>query len=348
MNWRKGLFALLAVGFLVVVMAWFSGVFHENATSTGSARLELAGQRIEVTSRDVAVTEPVPGTVSATDETLVGSRILASITRMHVRSGDRVELGDLLVEFDDSAQRSVLAQRQQAEASSIAALEEATLGRDRAVQLFESGNVSRADYDRAVTRHRVLEADRERARRAVAEAQAQLDYTRIVAPMSGTVVDRYAEAGDTAVPGQSLLRLFNPGRLRVEALLRESLIGRVNQGQQIEAIIGALDVRVPAVVEEIVPSADPGSRTFRIKALLGEHSDLYPGMFARLEIPLTTQSRLLIPQAALIRSGQLTFVYVEGTSGPERRSVRIGAVTDEYVEIISGISSGSTIIVPEA
>ncbi len=346
MSWRSWLLAAATTAFLVAVMAYFSGAFHEDAASPVRALHDVAGEHVTITAEEVPVFEPVPGTVNATDETLVGSRILATITKMHVRAGDRVEQGDLLVEFDDSAQKSVLAQRQQAEASSAAALEEARLARDRAIKLFESGNLSRADYDRALTSHRVLEAEYERARRAVAEAQAQLDYTRIVAPMSGTVVDRYAEAGDTAVPGQALLRLFNPGRLRVEALLRESLISRVQQGQEIEARIGALDIRVPAVVEEIVPSADPGSRSFLIKALLPKQADLYPGMFARLDIPLGVREQILIPEAALVRSGQLIFVYVEGEKGPERRAVRIGPGGPGTVEVISGLTDGDVVIVP--
>jgi RND family efflux transporter MFP subunit len=346
MKWGKTLLALVSAAFLVAVMAYFAGVFHTDAEHAAKAAPAVDGLRVEVQAREVAITEPVPGTVSATDETLVGSRILATITAMHVGAGDRVERGDLLVEFDDSSQRSVLAQRQQAEAGTAAALEEATAARDRAVQLYERGNLSRADYDRAITSHRMLEADLERARRAVAEAQAQLDYTKIVAPMSGTVVDRYAEAGDTALPGQSLLRLFNPGRLRVEALLRESLIGRVAQGQQIQALIGALDARLDAVVEEIVPSADPASRTFLIKALLPPAPDVFPGMFARLEIPLREEERLFVPRAAIIQSGQLDFVYIETEAGPERRSVRVGAEAGDDVEITSGLSAGDVVVVP--
>jgi RND family efflux transporter MFP subunit len=347
MNWPKTLGALAAAGAMVGVLGWFSGAFHEKAESPGNGVPSITGERLEVTGREIRLTESVPGTVSATDETLVGSRILATITQVHVRSGDRVEQGQLLLEFDDSSQRSVLAQRAQAEASVAAALEESTSARDRAVQLFERGNLSRADYDRAVTGHRMMAADLERSRRAVAEAQAQLDYTRIVAPMSGTVVDRYAEAGDTAVPGQALLRLFNPGRLRVEALLRESLINRVNQGQEIEAIVGALDLRVPAVVEEIVPSADPGSRTFLIKALLPEQPDLYPGMFARLEIPLGSEARTFIPERAVVRAGQLDFVYLEGPEGPRRASVRVGRANGDEIEVISGVAPGMILIVPD-
>ena len=346
MNWRKVVLVTGASAFLVTVMAYFSGVFTENAVSPDSNRTELAGERITLQSETVVSVEPVPGTVSATDETLVGSRILASITRMHVRSGDRVERGDLLVEFDDSAQRSVLAQRQQAEASQEAAFAEATLARDRAIKLYDTGNLSRADYDQTLTAFRVQEAELEQARRAVMEAQAQLDYTRITAPMSGTVVDRYAEAGDTTTPGQALLRLFNPGRLRVEALIRESLINRVQQGQEINARIGALDLEVTVVVEEIVPTADPGSRSFLIKALLPAQADLYPGMFARLEIPVGERQRLSVPVAAIIRTGQLTFVYVDGENGARRRAVRLGTVRHGQVEVVSGLRAGESVIVP--
>ena len=347
MNWRSALLVLAATGFLVTVMAYFSGAFTENAVNAAGEPIRIDGERLELVAETIEVMEPVAGTVSATDETLVGSRILASITRMHVRSGDRVERGDLLVEFDDSAQRSVLAQREQAQASQEAAFNEATLARDRAVKLYETGNLSRADYDQTLTAHRVQEAELERARRAVAEAQAQLDYTRISAPISGTVVERYAEAGDTTTPGQALLRLFNPGRLRIEALLRESLIGRVHQGQELGARIGALDLAVTAVVEEIVPTADPGSRSFLIKALLPPQADLYPGMFARLEIPVGSRQRLAVPEAAILRTGQLTFVYVEDAAGnPGRRAVRIGTSRDELVEVISGLRAGETVIVP--
>ncbi len=347
MKWINVLAALFTGLFLVAVMAYFSGAFHAPAEVPDRATPAAAGSELLIQEEVGGTYESVPGTVSATDETLVGSRLLATITRIHVRSGDRVEPGDPLVEFDDSAQRSVLEQRQQAAASSTAAFEEAELDRDRAMTLYENGNLPRADYDRALTAHRVRAAELERARRAVAEAQAQLDYTRIVAPISGTIVDRYVEAGDTTVPGQALLRLYNPGRLRVEALLRESLIGQVNQGQEITARIGALDLAVQAVVEEIVPTADPGSRSFVIKALLPAQLDLYPGMFARLEIPTGERQIIRIPVTAVLRSGQLTFVYVLTESGTQRRSVRLGTFQDGQVTVLSGLGPGDRLLVPE-
>jgi len=348
MNWRSLLVSAIGVIGLVLVMVYFSGGFHPKVGPQETVPLVVSGERIVIEPVEVGTTEPVPGTISATDETVVGSRILATITRIHVRAGDRVEQGTLLVEFDDSSQRSVLEQREQAAASARAAFDNATLNRDRAQQLIERGSVSRAEYDRAMTTYLVASAELERARRAVAEAAAQLSYTRIAAPMSGTIVDRYAEPGDTAVPGQSLLRLFNPGRLRVEAVLRESLIGQVAQGQEIGAHVDAVDVEVVAVVEEIVPSADPGSRTFLVKALLPPRENVYPGMFARLLVPTGTEARIEVPKAAVQSTGQLDFVYVDNDGTIERRVVRLGAEHADRVEIISGIGAGIVVVVPDA
>ncbi|MEZ5557617.1 MAG: efflux RND transporter periplasmic adaptor subunit [Pseudomonadales bacterium] len=344
---RKVLMSLGALLFLALVLAYFSGVFHDKVQPKQAARLEVPGEVLVTAREDMPVTAPIPGTVNPTDETVIGSRLLATVTRVHVRAGNKVEQGAPLVDFDDSSLKAVLQQREQAAASARAALDDTQRNRDRAVSLFESGNLSRADYDRAMTNARVAEAEWERASQAVAEARTQLGYTRAVAPISGTVVERYIEPGDTATPGQPLLKLFNPGRMRVEAILRESLIRFVEPGATLTAHVDALDATVDSVVEEIVPSADPGSRTFLIKVLLPALPDLYPGMFARLEIPVGRQARLLLPEEAVQRSGQLEFVYVRTAEGVDRRFVRTGEHFDGRVDIVTGLEPGVEVILPQ-
>lgn len=346
-RWRNLLLAALALLVLALIMAYFTGAFHTKVQPASERGLDVLGETLIVDLTSVAETAPVPGTVRATDETVIGSRILATVTRMRANAGDPVQEGDLLVELDSSGPSSVLEQREQAATSARAALEEAENNRARAERLFQSGNLSRADYDRALTNHRVAQAEAERAVHAAVEARTHLGYTRITAPMSGTVVEHYLEAGDTATPGQPLLKLFNPGRLRVEAILRESLIRFVVPGSALDAHIDALRITVPSTVEEIVPSADPGSRTFTIKALLPPLADLYPGMFARLEIPTGTAEKLLVPAAAVHEAGQLRFVYVRGADRTHRRFVRLGKAQDTRLEIVSGLTPGETIIVPD-
>lgn len=342
---RLGIIAILVLG---VMLAYFAGVFHTKVKSSGATEPERRpGEALIVRAQPEAVTESVPGTVQATDATLIGSRIIASVVRVNVRAGARVAQGDLLVELDDQALQAALEQRRQEATGARASLEEARLARDRSNSLIGKGSISQAALDKANADYRVAAANAERAERAVAEAEAAFGYSKIRAPMTGTIVERFIEPGDTATPGRTLLRLYNPGRLRVEATLRESLVRQVGTGDTLTARIDALDVAVPATVEEIVPAADPVSRTFTLKALLPQVDGLFPGMFARLMIPLGTEERIRIPANAVEHAGQLEFVYVRTTSGDERRFVRIGGLeSDGTVVVRSGLAGGESVVVP--
>ena len=77
-------------------------------------------------------------------------------------------------------------------------------------------------------------------------------------------------------------------------------------------------------------------------------SGLLPGMFARLEIPIGSRARLLVPEAALLRSGQLSFVRVRTADAVERRLVRTGRRHGEAIEVVSGLSPGERVLLPEA
>ncbi|MDX1653661.1 MAG: HlyD family efflux transporter periplasmic adaptor subunit, partial [Candidatus Competibacteraceae bacterium] len=152
----------------------------------------------------------------------------------------------------------------------------------------------------------------------------------------------------TAVPGQPLLRLYDPDQLRLEASVRESLASRLQRGATLTARIDALDLELPATVDEIVPTADPGSRSFLVKAALPFRADLYPGMFGRLLIPLGTVARLYVPQEAVARFGQLEFVQVPTPQGTARRYIRTaGPGAEGRLEVLSGLSEGERVILPD-
>lgn len=344
---RKVLPLLVALVVLGLVLAYFAGGFHPNVDVGDVAGASApAGREVSVTVGHAPMTESVPGTIRAADETVVGARIMANVVRVHVRAGDQVSEGQLLVELDQAALQAALEQRSQQVAAARAGLEDVALTRDRVGQLFEKGSASKAEYDRAETDYRKAMAEFERAQRAVTEAEASVAYTRIVAPMNATVVDRLVEPGDTVAAGQGLVKLFYPGRLRIEATLRESLIGFVSVGDTLTAQIDAHDQRLQVVVEEVVPSADPGSRTFLLKARLPVVERIFPGMFARLEVPVGTQRQILIPAAALHQSGQLYFVDVPRNGASARRFVRPGAPSaNDLVEIRSGLDEGETVLV---
>jgi len=331
---------------LATLLAYFSGFFHTKVPLEAPTLYEVyEGELVEAVVHAKPAVEEISGTVQATSDTIIAARILANILKINVHAGDQVQERELLIELDDEALLAAREQRTQVTAAAFAVLEDAQLNRNRTQSLRDSGSVSQAVLDRATTAHRQASADHERALRAAAEAEAAIGYTQIRAPMSGTVVERFAEPGDVATPGQPLLKLFNPGQMRIEATVRESLIRFVSLGDQLGAEIDALDSYTSAIIDEIVPSANPISRTFLLKARLKNIDGLFPGMFARLFIPTATTERIWIDSRAIQQAGQLRFVYVRGPQGDSRRFVRLGQESGELVEVRSGLAQGEMVVV---
>jgi RND family efflux transporter MFP subunit len=335
--------ALLILLLLVAIMAGYftrkiqPGLEPLTALDTSDA--------VSVVTQETAFTEPVPATVEAKETTIISSRLLARITAIAVRAGDQVEQGQLLLELEKT---DLLARAQQAREQILAVearLTEARQNLGRAEELHKRGLIALADRDAARANAAALEAELGSARQALQEAETGVGFTEIRSPISGRIVDRFAEPGDTASPGQKLLALYNPFSLRVEAWVRENLALSLQVGQPLQVEIPAARQILTASIEEIVPAADPGSRSFLVRAVLPPGRILLPGMYARLQVPAGTRTRLLVPADRIARAGQLDVVWVANGTKPERRFVRLGQVTDDgMVEVISGLQAGDQVL----
>ncbi|CAN0603171.1 unnamed protein product, partial [Ectocarpus sp. 12 AP-2014] len=144
-----------------------------------------------------------------------------------------------------------------------------------------------------------------------------------------------------------LVSLYNPGSLRMEAWVRESLAINLSVGQSLAVEVPSLGQRLNARIEELVPAADPGSRSFRVKALLPSAPGLLPGMYARLEVPRGEEQVLLIPSSYVASVGQLDVAWVNTPDGSSRRFLRLGELTDDgQVMVIAGLEEGEELLLP--
>ncbi len=301
---------------------------------------------IELATVEEAIVERFAGTVRARRETSVSPRILATITTVNVRSGDWVEEGEVLAMLDDRDLRARVEQSRREVEASQARFDDVETETERARELFESRAIPRADLDRLEASLRAAAADLEAARQRLDEAETSLSFAVIEAPITGRVIDRYAEPGDTASPGVPIVRLYDPETLRLEADVRESLAAALSPGTDLRVDIEAVRRSYEATVEEIVPHADPGARTFVVKAALPPAENLYPGMFGRLLIPAGTAERLYVPPESVNRIGQLEFVMALEHDRPVRRFIRTGETRaeDSWVEVVSGLLPGERIL----
>jgi HlyD family secretion protein len=187
------------------------------------------------------------------------------------------------------------------------------------------------------------EAGVKQAEKGVLAARIVQDYTEIRSDAEGQVVERLVEPGDMAFPGKALLVLQTRGVLRLEALVPEGFIDRIKMGEVLKVVVKAVRKSLSGPVTEIVPAADPATRSFLVKVDLPETEGLYPGMFGRLLVPVGEISVVWIPATTIERVGQLEMVRVKTGEEWSRVYVTTGRVFDSRVEVLSGLEGGEVV-----
>lgn len=338
---------------LVLVIAWLAGSFESKiAPSTPTAkRPQFAGQATDIVhevTKDYI--EEAIGTLKAASRSVISAKVLARIDEIAVTAGDQVATGDILIRLDSQELEAKLKQVEQALAAATATRTETQTNFDRIKSLFQTRTVSQSEFDIATRRLDVARAEVLRAEQAIAEAAVLLSHTTISAPKSGRIVDRLAEPGDTARPGEPLLILYDATSLRLEAPVQEHLAVKLRAGDKLDVYIDALDREVESTIDEIVPQADAPSRSFLVKASIPGSDDLFEGMFGRLRIPAGQRRHLCLVTNAITKIGQLEFVEVVTADGHiEKRFIKTGRLgMPGRIEVLSGLKVGELVVLHPA
>jgi len=300
------------------------------------------------------------GTVRAVQTTQVSSQTTGNILEVRAHEGDLAQAGQVLAIIDDAQPRAAVDQATAALAASQKeveaddsdyALAGTTLKRYQ--QLYDKKSVSPQEFDEVKARYQSAEARRDMAQAGQAQASAaltqartSLGYTQVRAPFSGMVTAKMADAGMLASPGTPLFTMEDTRRYRLEATVDESDIHLVRIGQATPVTIDALgNAPLSGKVAEIVPAADPASRSFLVKISLPADARLHSGLFGRADFARGQRQALLIPRTAIVERGQLNGVYVvDANEIAELRYVTLGAIAGENVEILSGLKDGETLV----
>jgi RND family efflux transporter MFP subunit len=240
-------------------------------------------------------------------------------------------------------------QAEAAAAASKAARDIAESDYNRRQKLVASRAVSEEEFERAAANLKTAKAELERAQQGVREAKVLLDFATIRAPLTGIVIDKRVEVGDTVSPGMVLVSLYNPSRMQMVATVRESLASRLQVGQKLRGRLESLDHECEATVSEIVPEAQTASRSFQVKVTGPCPPGVYSGMFGRIFIPLGEEEVVSVPAAAVYHVGQLDMVEVldsgtKGASPSHRRAVQLGRKFDADYEVLAGLRPGEQVI----
>lgn len=234
-------------------------------------------------------------------------------------------------------------------------------------ELYERKSVSGQEYDTAQTKLRTAASELERAKASVeaivskksqvsarieqakadiASTEVNVGYARIVAPISGLIVKKFAEPGSMASPGVPLLSIEDTSTYRLEVNVEESRSNLVRLGERVGVRIDALGGgEFWGVVAEILPALDASSRTSTVKVDLPANPDVRSGQYGLARFPKAQREAITVPEAAILVRGQLTGVHVVGADGVARfRIVTVGERAEGSVEILSGLSEGDDVV----
>lgn len=319
---------------------------------------------MEVRKANVPDFVEATGTVRAALSAQLASQVMGTITRVNVHEGDHVRRGEVVASIDEAQQQAAYTSAKaglQASQESIAAadadyaLAEATMKRYQ--MLYDKKSVSPQEYDEVKTKLAAAKARRDAARAGatqaeagVAQASTAMGFTRVRAAFDGVVISRLAEPGAMASPGVPLLVVEDPSRFRLEAQVDESKIGVAKLGDSVSVVVDSLgDQAITGKVVQIVPAADPSSRTFTVKIELPSNPRIRSGLFGRVRFPRGTRDAIEVPTAAVLTRGQMQAVYVIGGDQlANLRFVTLGTSSGDKVEVLSGLQSGDRIVAAPA
>lgn len=294
---------------------------------------------------EVAVEHQFQGTIEAVNQAQVAAQISGRIVDLPFEVGDNVSTGQVIA-------RITQAETQSGAEAAIAQLNEAKTGLaeaqrqyDRVATLYEKRLVARAQFDTARQARDAAQARTAAAQAQVDAAKTRLEYTEIIAPYSGVVIERLVSMGETVMPGTPLLTGIALDQLRVRIKVPQSRVPVLSGAPT--ATLQARSGEVALGVPRFVPSAERNSQGFTYLFDIPETGSLalLPGMLVAVEVPGAAQISLVVPDTAIAQRGEVSGVYTidQQSDVLSFRRVRIGKLTSAGREIDAGLLEGEVV-----
>jgi len=294
-----------AIACLVVALA--AGSFYAYRQSVAQSPEQR--YKLQATERgDLTQTVSANGTLNPVVLVSVGTQVSGTVTRLYVDFNDKVEKGQALLELDDSLLAAQARQTAANVRNVAAALDLARANEVRLRALFEQEYVSRQELEQAIQARRSSEAQFAQAKAAAEKDQVNLAYTTIRSPVSGVVVDRVVDLGQTVAASlqtPTLIKIAQDlSEMRIDSSFAEADIGKIREGQKVRFTVDAFPNRsFQGEVQQIRlnPTTQQNVVTYNVRVSLSNPEQiLLPGMTAYVSIGVASrQNVLLVPNAAL-------------------------------------------------
>jgi membrane fusion protein (multidrug efflux system) len=264
----------------------------------------------------------------------VYSQAARLVRELLVEEGDRVRKGQVLLRLQDEEQRNNLAK---VESQHDRARQE----HERLQRLFAENLISEQKFNDTAY-------ELEQLAIALVDAQRELGYTQVQAPIGGIVTSRLIRPGDQVTVGQHLFDLVDFNSIVARVYVPEKNLTRMRTGQQARVTAQALDGRVyTGTIDRIAPVVDPKTGTIKVTVAVGGQAGLLPGLY--VDVALVTSihdDAVLVPKRALVYDQERVFVYRLGDARRVERILVTPVLSDrDFIEPEGLLQAGDQVVV---
>ena len=225
-------------------------------------------------------------TVISDNEKYITSRFMGFIKELKVSEGSRVKKGQLLYKIDttdiDAKKSQALLQISMYKTQ----FEIVNRNYERFKRLYQKGLVSKVKVEELEMNYKNLSDLIKIAKAQLREVNNQYKYLAIKAPNNGVITKKMIKVGEMAIPGMPALVLTDLSNLKIKAEISEGDLFKIKVGDEVFITIPSLKYNTKGKIASIIPSSNPMTHTFMIKISFKSTSQVYPGMYAKVNIRL--------------------------------------------------------------
>ena len=290
------------------------------------------------------------GKIEAVQSANLSTRMMGYVTKVHVKVGDIVRKGQLLLSLNNTELSAKSAQVNAGITEAAVAYRNAEKDYNRFKNLFAENSATQKELDDITAHFEMAKARLEAAKQMEKEVASQFLYANIRAPFSGVITNKFIDEGTMANPGVPLIAMEAPGLFEVTASVPESEISQIESGSIVTVMVKSINESIQGEVTEVSTSARNTGGQYLVKVTLDKlNAEVLSGMYATVQFPInkkTEATAILVPKDVIISKGQLTGLYTVSESNTALlRWLRLGRSFGDKVEVLSGLSAEESYIV---
>ena len=302
----------------------------------------------DVSAATVEDSSEFVATVRSRNSVTLQPQVEGQITHLFVKSGERVRIGEGILQIDPIKQQATVGIEEATRKSKQANLALARVQLNRVQQLSAAGVVPQQDLDTAQSAFDAAQADLTALDAQVKEQLVQLKYYNLVSPIDGFVGDVPVHEGDRVTTGTVLTTIDGVGGLEAYIDIPIEKAPQLKIGMPVELLDEQGAVAVRTQLTFISPQADASTQSVLAKAAIPA-GKMRPSQFLRVRIIWNSHSGMLIPVTAVTRVGAQYFAYLVEGSGPsvkaQQRALRLGPIVKDNYVVLEGLKPGDKLIV---